>query len=106
AVNVRHLILCLKHDTARHLEWLKTVKDFHGSVELSSISLATAINKKGIYTISAQNQKKLSLETALKLHISEEHGEEQEMRSYSLEDLRELQNKLMLMSGKGDQSEV
>ncbi|KAM9519265.1 E3 ubiquitin-protein ligase rnf213-alpha-like [Salvelinus alpinus] len=94
------------HDTARHLEWLKTVKDFHGSVELSSISLATAINKKGIYTISAQNQKKLSLETALKLHISEEHGEEQEMRSYSLEDLRELQNKLMLMSGKGDQSEV
>lgn len=49
---------------------------------------------------------KLSLETALKLNISEEHGEEQEMRSYSLEDLRELQNKLMLMSGKGDQSEV
>ncbi|XP_041755240.2 E3 ubiquitin-protein ligase rnf213-alpha-like [Coregonus clupeaformis] len=94
------------HDTARHLEWLKTVKDFHGSVELSSISLATAINKKGIYTISAQNQKKLSLETALKLQISEEHGEEQEMRSYSLEDLRDLQNKLMLMSGKGDQSEV
>uniref|UniRef100_A0A674BBP2 RING-type E3 ubiquitin transferase n=1 Tax=Salmo trutta TaxID=8032 RepID=A0A674BBP2_SALTR len=94
------------HDTARHLEWLKTVKDFHGSVELSSISLATAINKKGVYTISAQNQKKLSLETSLKLHISEEHGEEQEIRAYSLEDLRELQNKLMLMSGKGDQPEV
>uniref|UniRef100_A0A674BCY9 RING-type E3 ubiquitin transferase n=1 Tax=Salmo trutta TaxID=8032 RepID=A0A674BCY9_SALTR len=90
------------HDTARHLEWLKTVKDFHGSVELSSISLATAINKKGVYTISAQNQKK----TSLKLHISEEHGEEQEIRAYSLEDLRELQNKLMLMSGKGDQPEV
>jgi hypothetical protein len=41
------------------LEWLKTVKDFHGSVELSSISLATTINKKGIYTISAQNQEKV-----------------------------------------------
>lgn len=48
----------------------------------------------------------MSLETSLKLHISEEHGEEQEIRTYSLEDLRELQNKLMLMSGKGDQSEV
>ncbi|XP_035253685.1 E3 ubiquitin-protein ligase rnf213-alpha-like isoform X3 [Anguilla anguilla] len=92
-------------DTARHLEWLKTVKESHGSVELSSLSLASAINKKGIYIISAQNQKKLSLETALKLKIPEEHEEGQEMRCYSLEELRELQNKLMLMSGKGEQGQ-
>ncbi|XP_010872579.2 E3 ubiquitin-protein ligase rnf213-alpha isoform X2 [Esox lucius] len=92
-------------DTARHLEWLKTVKDSHGSVELSSLSLASAINKKGIYIISAQNQKKLCLDTALKLQIPEEHDEGHEMRHYSLEDLRELQNKLMLMSGKGDQGQ-
>ncbi|XP_036409284.1 E3 ubiquitin-protein ligase rnf213-alpha isoform X2 [Megalops cyprinoides] len=92
-------------DTARHLEWLKTVKDSHGSVELSSLSLASAINKKGIYIISAQNQKRLSLDTALKLQMLEEHEEGQEVRSYSLEDLRELQNKLMLMSGKGEQGQ-
>ncbi|KAJ8345990.1 hypothetical protein SKAU_G00301830, partial [Synaphobranchus kaupii] len=92
-------------DTARHLEWLKTAKDSHGSVELSSLSLASAINKKGIYIISAQNQKKLNLETALKLKITEEHEEGQEMRCYSLEELRELQNKLMLMSGKGEQGQ-
>uniref|UniRef100_A0A8K9WMH2 RING-type E3 ubiquitin transferase n=1 Tax=Oncorhynchus mykiss TaxID=8022 RepID=A0A8K9WMH2_ONCMY len=92
-------------DTARHLEWLKTVKDSHGSVELSSLSLASAINSKGIYIISAQNQKKLNLDTALKLQIPEEHDEGHEMRRYSLEDLRELQNKLMLMSGKGDQGQ-
>ncbi|XP_045076975.1 E3 ubiquitin-protein ligase rnf213-alpha-like isoform X2 [Coregonus clupeaformis] len=92
-------------DTARHLEWLKTVKDSHGSVELSSLSLASAINSKGIYIISAPNQKKLSLDTALKLQIPEEHDEGHEMRRYSLEDLRELQNKLMLMSGKGDQGQ-
>ncbi|XP_040012185.1 E3 ubiquitin-protein ligase rnf213-alpha isoform X2 [Xiphias gladius] len=90
-------------DSARHLEWLKTVKDSHGSVELSSLSLASAINNKGIYLISAQRVKTLSLETALKLQIPEEHDEGQQMRCYSLEDLRELQNKLMLMSGKGDQ---
>uniref|UniRef100_A0A3P8YEE8 RING-type E3 ubiquitin transferase n=1 Tax=Esox lucius TaxID=8010 RepID=A0A3P8YEE8_ESOLU len=83
-------------DTARHLEWLKTVKDSHGSVELSSLSLASAINKKGIYIISAQNQKKVKL-----LPCNSGH----EMRHYSLEDLRELQNKLMLMSGKGDQGQ-
>lgn len=47
----------------------------------------------------------LSLDTALKLQIPEEHDEGQQMRSYSLEDLRELQNKLMLMSGKGDQGQ-
>ncbi|XP_028841461.1 LOW QUALITY PROTEIN: E3 ubiquitin-protein ligase rnf213-alpha-like [Denticeps clupeoides] len=92
-------------DTARHLEWLKTVKESHGSVELSSLSLASAINKKGIYIICAQGQKKLSLDTVLKLQIPEEHDEGHEMRRYSLEDLRELQNKLMLMSGKGDQGQ-
>ncbi|CAI5675491.1 unnamed protein product [Oreochromis niloticus] len=92
-------------DSARHLEWLKTVKDSHGSVELSSLSLASTINNKGIYLISAQNVKKLSLDTALKLQIPEEHDDGQQMRCYSLEDLRELQNKLMLMSGKGDQGQ-
>ncbi|XP_038557039.1 E3 ubiquitin-protein ligase rnf213-alpha [Micropterus salmoides] len=92
-------------DSARHLEWLKTVKDSHGSVELSSLSLASAINNKGIYLISAQSVKKLSLDTALKLQIPEEHDEGTQMRCYSLEDLRELQNKLMLMSGKGDQGQ-
>ncbi|KAA8582604.1 hypothetical protein FQN60_003825 [Etheostoma spectabile] len=93
-------------DSARHLEWLKTVKDSHGSVELSSLSLASAINNKGIYLISAQSVKKLTLDTALKLQIPEEHDEaHQQMRCYTLEDLRELQNKLMLMSGKGDQGQ-
>ncbi|KAL1265130.1 hypothetical protein QQF64_003157, partial [Cirrhinus molitorella] len=92
-------------DSARHIEWLKTVKDSHGSVELSSLSLASAINTKGIYIISAQNQKKLCLENILKIHIMEEHDEGHERRIYSLDDLRDLQNKLMLMSGKGDQGQ-
>ncbi|KAM6938634.1 E3 ubiquitin-protein ligase rnf213-alpha-like [Lycodopsis pacificus] len=92
-------------DTARHLDWLKTVKESHGSVELSSLSLATSINEKGMYTIKAQNQKKLSLETSLMLEISE--GPEQNV-TCTYEDLKELQNKLMLMSGRGEhnQSEV
>uniref|UniRef100_A0A8B9GXZ7 RING-type E3 ubiquitin transferase n=1 Tax=Astyanax mexicanus TaxID=7994 RepID=A0A8B9GXZ7_ASTMX len=92
-------------DTARHLDWLKTVKESHGSVELSSLSLATAINARGVYTISAPNQKKISMETALRLDVPEEHEEGQEIRCYSLEDVRDLQNKLMLMSGKAEQSD-
>lgn len=99
-------------------------------MELSSLSLASSINKKGIYLISAPRENKvhpkscgpevmvkvigltfassllqLSLDTVLKLQIPEENDEAQRMRCYSLEDLRELQNKLMLMSGKGDQGQ-
>uniref|UniRef100_W5LFT1 RING-type E3 ubiquitin transferase n=1 Tax=Astyanax mexicanus TaxID=7994 RepID=W5LFT1_ASTMX len=92
-------------DTARHLDWLKTVKESHGSVELSSLSLATAINARGVYTIRAPNQKKISMETALRLDVPEEHEDRQEIRCYSLEDVRDLQNKLMLMSGKAEQSD-
>ncbi|XP_034046727.1 E3 ubiquitin-protein ligase rnf213-alpha [Thalassophryne amazonica] len=92
-------------DSARHLEWLKTVKDSHGSVELSSLSLASSINNNGTYLIRAKNVKKLNLDTVLKLQILETHDEGQQWRDYSLEDLRELQNKLMLMSGKGDQGQ-
>lgn len=39
------------------------------------------------------------------LQIPEEHDEGHEMRSYTLEDLKDLQNKLMLMSGKGEQGQ-
>ncbi|XP_048410924.2 E3 ubiquitin-protein ligase rnf213-alpha-like isoform X2 [Stegostoma tigrinum] len=89
-------------DSARHLEWLKTVKESHGSVEMSSLSLASAINSNGVYIISSQEKKKLSLGSAITLILSEVHDDSEELRSYNLEELKELQNKLMLMSGKGD----
>ncbi|XP_041073204.1 E3 ubiquitin-protein ligase rnf213-alpha-like [Carcharodon carcharias] len=89
-------------DSARHLDWLKTVKESHGSVELSSLSLASAINNNGIYIISSQGKNKLSLGSAITLNLSEVHDDSEEMRSYTFEELKELQNKLMLMSGKGD----
>ncbi|XP_055509816.1 E3 ubiquitin-protein ligase rnf213-alpha isoform X2 [Leucoraja erinacea] len=89
-------------DSARHLEWLKTVKESHGSIEQSSLSLASAINSNGIYIIDSQGKNKLSLGSAIILKLPEAHGDNEEVRSYTLEDLKELQNKLMLMSGKGD----
>lgn len=46
-------LLSQQCDSARNLEWLKTVKESHGSVELTSLSLATAINEKGCYIIRA-----------------------------------------------------
>uniref|UniRef100_A0A2K6FX44 E3 ubiquitin-protein ligase RNF213 n=1 Tax=Propithecus coquereli TaxID=379532 RepID=A0A2K6FX44_PROCO len=93
------------HDSARNLEWLKTVKESHGSVELSSLSLASAINSKGIYVIEApKGGRKISPDAVLRLILPEGHGGHEEMRDYSLEELKELLNKLMLMSGKKDHS--
>ncbi|XP_045425587.1 E3 ubiquitin-protein ligase RNF213 isoform X3 [Lemur catta] len=102
--NDRHLPDKL-HDSARNLEWLKTVKESHGSVELSSLSLATAINSKGIYVIEApEGGQKVSPDAVLRLILPEGHGGHEKTRDYSLDELKELLNKLMLMSGKKDHS--
>lgn len=60
---------------------------------------------KSVCVTFASSSLQLSLDAVLKLQIPEENDEAQRMRCYSLEDLRELQNKLMLMSGKGDQGQ-
>ncbi|XP_057630023.1 E3 ubiquitin-protein ligase RNF213-like [Chionomys nivalis] len=102
--NDQHLPSKLQ-DSARNLEWLKTVKESHGSVELSSLSLATAINNRGIYVIRApKGGQKISPDTVLCLLLPENRGVQGGLRSYSTEELKELLNKLMLMSGKKDHS--
>ncbi|KAF6297909.1 hypothetical protein mRhiFer1_000154 [Rhinolophus ferrumequinum] len=93
-------------DSARNLEWLKTVKESHGSVELSSLSLATAINKRGVYVIQAPVDGQISPDTVVRLILPESHGGHEDERNYSLEELKELLNKLMLMSGKKDHNSV
>lgn len=126
-----------QYDSARNLEWLKTVKESHGSVELSSLSLATAINSRGVYTIRAptEGQKvrgprfsapsgregggaailkatrfpsrhlpQTSPDTVLRLLLPEAPGGPDGERSYSLDELQELLNKLMLLSGQKEQS--
>uniref|UniRef100_A0A673VDP0 Ring finger protein 213 n=1 Tax=Suricata suricatta TaxID=37032 RepID=A0A673VDP0_SURSU len=94
-------------DSARNLEWLKTVKESHGSVELSSLSLATAINNRGLYVIRAPTGgQKISPDMVLQLSLPESHGGREETRDFSLEELKELLNKLMLMSGKKEHSNV
>ncbi|KAM4663584.1 E3 ubiquitin-protein ligase RNF213-like [Discoglossus pictus] len=92
-------------DSARHLQWLKTVKKSHESVELSSLSLAATINKKGIYIIQAPSgNKKMEMDSVLSLCIEEDDLVQEGVysRSFTLEELKELLNKLMLMSGKGN----
>ncbi|XP_040438107.1 E3 ubiquitin-protein ligase RNF213 isoform X1 [Falco naumanni] len=90
--------------SAQHLEWLKTVKESHGSVELSSLSLAAAINSRGIYVLTAPaDGQKVSLDSVLRFTLPGSSGDNKASWKYSLAELRELQNKLMLMSAKGEQ---
>ncbi|XP_024140227.1 E3 ubiquitin-protein ligase rnf213-beta isoform X2 [Oryzias melastigma] len=87
-------------ESARLLNWLKTLKETHGSVEQSSLSLASSINEHGIYYIgrSERNTEKRCLQNMVQVMVK--RGREE--KSYKHEDLLELQNKLMLMSSKGE----
>ncbi|XP_059181122.1 E3 ubiquitin-protein ligase rnf213-beta [Centropristis striata] len=87
-------------ESTRLLSWLKALKETHGSVEQSSLSLASSINADGVYHIgwSAHRTQKRCLQNMLQVTVTQ--GQEQ--KSYRLEELLELQNKLMLMSSKGE----
>ena len=41
----------LQSDTADKLEWLKEVKESHGSVEVNAMTQASNINARGIYRV-------------------------------------------------------
>ncbi|MBN3307566.1 RN213 ligase, partial [Amia calva] len=87
-------------DSTRWLDWLKGLRETHGSVEQSSLSLATAINMQGVYRVGKprSQQGKRSLQSLLQVTVKKDNQEKQ----YTLEELLELQNKLMLISSKGE----
>ncbi|XP_048870948.1 E3 ubiquitin-protein ligase rnf213-beta [Brienomyrus brachyistius] len=87
-------------DSAHWLDWLKGLRETHGSVEQSSLSLASAINTEGVYHVGwPENQTgKRTMENLLTVMVKKGNS----ARSYSVVELQELQNKLMLMSSKGD----
>ncbi|XP_036938207.1 E3 ubiquitin-protein ligase rnf213-beta [Acanthopagrus latus] len=87
-------------ESTRLLNWLQTLKETHGSVEQSSLSLATSINAHGVYHIGwiDQSTEKRCLQNMVQVTVKTDEVE----KSYKLEELLELQNKLMLMSSKGE----
>ncbi|XP_069016032.1 E3 ubiquitin-protein ligase rnf213-beta [Embiotoca jacksoni] len=87
-------------ESTRLLSWLKALKETHGSVEQSSLSLASAINADGVYHVgwSDENTERRCVQNMVQVTVK--RGRDQ--KSYKLDDLLELQNKLMLMSSKGE----
>ncbi|XP_056627258.1 E3 ubiquitin-protein ligase rnf213-beta-like isoform X2 [Triplophysa dalaica] len=87
-------------DSCRWLDWLKGLRETFGSVEQSSLSQASAINTDGVYHVGwpVDFSGKTCLDNVFNVKVTKNR----QTRTYSLDDLLELQNKLMLMSSKGE----
>lgn len=46
-----------QRESTRLLSWLKALKETHGSVEQSSLSLASSINTHGVYHVGWSSEK-------------------------------------------------
>ena len=84
-------------DTNRHLEWIKLIKERHGSVETSSLQQVEAINRTGVYIIGNFHKKGIKTLT-LKFEQMDRDHELSYEKEMSTDDLKELQSKLMLIS--------
>ena len=90
----------LKIDTSRQLEWLKGVEKSHGSVAKSSLMEAKAINEHGVYRVGCvsggveKSIETLTLDAVIQLKLPEDE------KRFTLDDLKDLQSKLMLIAAK------
>ncbi|KAI4896113.1 hypothetical protein NFI96_011369, partial [Prochilodus magdalenae] len=96
-------------DSCSHRDWLKIAYETHGSVERSSLRQATDINESGIYMIKRPPKapSKVTLENCITLRCKESllDSNEKQHRTYSLAELKELQNKLMLITASAEHRE-
>ncbi|XP_056014152.1 E3 ubiquitin-protein ligase rnf213-alpha-like isoform X2 [Ostrea edulis] len=93
-------------DTSRHLEWLNSVKSAQGSVEVTSMKQAEAINSIGIYMVGKIDpnlqMEKPRIDDVLQLHVQKDEKGSRLPKKYQYKELQELQSKLMLVAGKAE----
>ena len=98
--------------TKQRLPWLKQIKESHGSVALTTLVQVEAINSCGVYYIAdseiAPERKHVNsgmgmcLKNLVYLVVPKEENKNREERVYSLEEIKDVQSKLMLIAGKAD----
>ena len=96
-------------DTSRQMEWLQSVKTSHGSVAMSSLMEAQSIIEQGIYCIGCLDEivtssivmEELTPDNVIQLTVRK--GENGNSKDYTVDDLKDLQSKLMLIAGKASQ---
>ncbi|KAL3881537.1 hypothetical protein ACJMK2_027969, partial [Sinanodonta woodiana] len=89
---------------SHQLDWLQSVQQAHGSVEVSSLEQASAINADGIYCVGKMKGIKRTelcqdLHKVVQLTVSGDGKK----RQYTFEQLQDLQSRLMLVAGKAEQ---
>ena len=88
-------------DSNRHLDWLKVIKEQHGSVEISSLQRVDAINATGVYLLNfSKNTFTNRFSTVEKKSSLSKDDEYQKTIGES--ELHELHSKLMLISKSDD----
>ena len=100
-LRMSHLTLFnVQIDTSRQLEWLKGVEKSHGSVAKSSLMEAKAINEHGVYRVGCVSEdveksiETLTLDAVIQLKLPTDE------KRFTLDDLKDLQSKLMLIAAK------
>ena len=97
--------------TKRGLPWLKQIKESHGSVALTTMVQVEAINSSGIYYIADSEKTKeskhvvdseLCLENLVSLVVPIDKIKNRDEKIYSLEEIKDVQSKLMLIAGKAE----
>lgn len=90
---------CIQVNCDKELGWYKSVKKTQASVEVTSFSQMRTIFKYGCYSIgSAKAQICQSYHEVIQLTL-QERDEPLTKKSYTLEELRDLESKLVLITG-------
>ena len=103
-------IFYFKELTQKNLSWLKQIKESHGSVALTTMVQVEAINSCGIYYIADEEKEKENKATrtsgkpeeVVVLVVPEDTDRNREEKIYSLDEIKDIQSKLMLIAGKAD----
>ena len=93
------------------LPWLKQIKESHESVALTTMVQVEAINSSGVYYIADRKAREstyinggleLRLGNLVRLVVPGDENKDREERVYSLEEIKDVQRKLMLIAGKAE----
>ncbi|XP_076113430.1 E3 ubiquitin-protein ligase RNF213-like [Mytilus galloprovincialis] len=95
-------------DTSRQIRWLKSVEEFHGAAEVTTLAQAEAINKRGVYQIGNLTRipfvENPALSDVIDLQVRHKEGRTSKKdKYYRYEQLYDIQSRLMLVAGKAEQ---
>ena len=89
---IKSINQCSKIFSQRLLEWIKAIKERHGSVEESSMTTVTQINTSGVFTIDVHG-----IKVEFK-QLENSSNDEIAKRVFDKEECDELRSKLMLIT--------